>query len=385
MFRPCSTTAGILLILAFTACQSAKIGKTEFDDGIYSYSFERVTEAVQTESLYLGSGMQYSYRVAKTSSGNAIIMEENRFSLPEFYGKGEILEIGKDGKISSPTNETVRGNATTDGRISWTGTFTEHGQAVQITEYGLLLEEFRNRLSPSSMNGKYSVKLGGMYGDFDFTLVDGVATGENGIFCVNSDGEWRSRMSMKVIQSISGVSGANTMADVTTYGKIEPDGSVSYQMISGVNGVLSGADSRTTSFSGARISTSVENAQKNSAEDGTLVPERLESDRNAPKWFSRDVSEKNGKIAVCARQSANDRSTARKIAISTALAEISSVRALRVKSEISIDSEDSAAKDGRTALHELIETESLSDVQFSVENEFFDEKTGNFYVRVSEK
>lgn len=350
-----------------------------FDDGIYSYSFERITESVQTESLFRASGMDFLQIQSKISSGNAIVLKNRQFVLPEFYGKTEILTINKDGTISSPTNESISGKGLKDGRIAWTGTFEEHGQTVQISEYALMLPEYKNLLAPTSFNGKYKVKLNKTFGELEFELKDGLAKSDVSTFTVNKDGEFRSHFSMKMIQKMGENTQANTLSEYSAFGKINADGSISYKMYSETNGNVE-TNSNSLAFTGTKIANVVND---DNFKDSLETPEKI-NDKNRPKWFNFQPQFTKNTITVCAKKAAKDKQTAKKIALATALSEVTSQKAIDVKTELAIN-ENTSSKNASRSLQELIEIESSSKVEYKILKEYFDEKTGNFYIKIESK
>lgn len=350
-----------------------------FDDGIYSYSFERITESVQTESLFRASGMGFLQIQSKISSGNAIILKNRQFVLPEFYGKTEILTINEDGTISSPTNESISGKGLKDGRIAWTGTFEEHGQTVQISEYALMLPEYKNLLAPTNFNGKYKVKLNKTFGELEFELKDGLAKSDVSTFTVNKDGEFRSHFSMKMIQKMGENTQANTLSEYSAFGKINADGSISYKMFSETNGNVE-TNSNSLAFTGTKIANVVND---DNFKDSFETPEKI-NDKNRPKWFNFQPQFTKNTIIVCAKKAANDKQTAKKIALATALSEVVSQKAIDVKTELAIN-ENTSSKNASRSLQELIEIESSSKIEYKILKEYFDEKTGNFYIKIESK
>ncbi|MBR1614828.1 MAG: hypothetical protein IJ673_05030, partial [Treponema sp.] len=148
---------GLLLCAASILFSCATGGKllsdTDFEDGIYSCSYERVTENVQTESLYLNSGMDYSLWQSAVMSGTAVEMSGRKFTQGGFYDdegrlSGLELTINADGTIFSEQNESVSGKAYSDGRIFWSGVVEEHGQKKFVTEYAYLRRVYETSLAP---------------------------------------------------------------------------------------------------------------------------------------------------------------------------------------------------------------------------------------------
>ena len=285
------------------ATNAGRISDSDFEDGIYSYSYERVTESVQAESLFLGTSGGYSLWQTQTTKGLAVQMQGKTFFEGGFYGDDGLpseipLSINPDGTIFSEANETVTGKATKDGRIFWSGIIEEHAQKFLVSEYALLTREYESSLAPSSLNGKYKVTLDKRYGELEFSLENGIAKSDVSKFIVDSNGEFRSHLSTKIIQKIGGEYQTGTLVDISSFGKINSDGKVSYKMYSGTSSsVDSSSDSEnagTLSFSGEKIVESAESAFENSAKTSAKKEESA-SKVKKPSWFKNEMSENKGK------------------------------------------------------------------------------------------
>lgn len=375
------------------ATNAGRISDSDFEDGIYSYSYERVTESVQAESLFLGTSGGYSLWQTQTTKGLAVQMQGKTFFEGGFYGDDGLpseipLSINPDGTIFSEANETVTGKATKDGRIFWSGIIEEHAQKFLVSEYALLTREYESSLAPSSLNGKYKVTLDKRYGELEFSLENGIAKSDVSKFIVDSNGEFRSHLSTKIIQKIGGEYQTGTLVDISSFGKINSDGKVSYKMYSGTSSsVDSSSDSEnagTLSFSGEKIVESAESAfeNENSENSEKTSAKKEESATNAkkPSWFKNEVAESKGKLSSCASASAKGKSVARKIAITTALSKIASHKALSVKSETVSKNE----ADGRSLL-ELIDIMSSQNIDYEIESEYADKESQTYFVKIKEK
>ena len=394
---------GLLLcaasILFSCATNDALLSDTDFEDGIYSCSYERVTENVQTESLYLNSGMDYSLWQSSVMSGTAVEMSGRKFTQGGFYDdegrlSGLELSIDADGTIYSEQNESVSGKAYADGRIFWSGVVEEHGQKVFVTEYAYLSRVYETSLAPSKLNGKYKVNLDRRFGELEFTLKNGIAESDVSKFIVDKNGEFRSRNSMKIVQRLGGECQANTMLDVTSYGKIDSDGKVTYKMYAGTSSAIDSADSSnengTLSFTGEKVALSAEesvsdegtsDSETSSAEEKPSMQEKSKLQQpNFPSWYKNEVEERNGKLVSCAHASARGKSVAKNIALTTALSKISSHKALSVKSE-SISKLDGDTR----SLMELIEIMSEGKIDYEIEEEYADKESQTYFVKIKEK
>ncbi|MBR6912912.1 MAG: hypothetical protein IKN34_03785, partial [Treponema sp.] len=202
-------------------------------------------------------------------------------------------------------------------------------------------------------------------------------------FIVDSNGEFRSHLSTKIIQKIGGEYQTGTLVDISSFGKINSDGKVSYKMYSGTSSsVDSSSDSEnagTLSFSGEKIVESAESAFENSAKTSAKKEESA-SKVKKPSWFKNEMSENKGKLSSCASASAKGKSVARKIAITTALSKIASHKALSVKSETVSKNE----ADGRSLL-ELIDIMSSQNIDYEIESEYADKESQTYFVKIKEK
>ena len=394
---------GLLLcaasILFSCATNDALLSDTDFEDGIYSCSYERVTESVQAESLYLSSGMDYSLWQSGTMSGTAVEMSGRKFTQGGFYDdegrlSGLELSIDADGTIYSEQNESVSGKAYTDGRIFWSGVVEEHGQKKFVTEYAYLSRVYETSLASSKLNGKYKANLDRRFGELEFTLKNGIAESDVSKFIVDKNGEFRGRNSMKIVQKLGGESQANTILDVASYGKIDSDGKVTYKMYAGTSSAVDSADSSnengTLSFTGEKVATSAEenvrgegaaDSETSSAEKKTSTQEKTNLQKpNFPPWYKNEVEERSGKLVSCAHASARGKSVAKNIALTTALSKIASHKALSVKSE------SSSKLDGDTrSLMELIEIMSERKIDYEMEEEYADKESQTYFVKIKEK
>ncbi len=397
-----------LLFPAFSAlcifsCASTDSVLTElpdsaFEDGFYDCSYERVTESVQAESLYIGSGMDYALWQTSTMSGTAVEITGRKFSHGGFYDDQEKLSgieltIRSDGSIFSEENASVSGRAYADGRIFWSGVVEEHGQKKLVTEYAYLRRVYETSLAPSSLNGKYKVNLDRRFGELEFTLNGGIAESDVSKFIIDESGEFRSRNSMKIVQKIGEQCQANTMVDVTSYGKIDSDGKVSYKMYAGTSSAVDSAASSNEngdgilSFTGEKVATSAESSSTSSSESSKNSSSSTSSSKkqdftsqNFPSWYKNEVEEKDGKLIACAYASANGKKVAKNIALTTALSKISSHKALSVKSETS------AKLDGDTrSLMELIEIMSSEKIAYEIKEEMADKESRTYFVKIMEK
>ncbi len=371
--------AFVFVAFVFASCVSSKNGgesgedgKSFFENGVYSYDFERVIENVQTESFYRASNVSYSMIQTKTEQGAAVIVRSRTFKIPEL---DDWLVIKDDGSIYSPTNSSVSGQATADGRIFWSGSFLQFDQVVRISEMALMLFVPKELRAPSAFNGSYKTEDGEWA--ISFSLLDGIAYADYGNFVVGNDGVFRSKFRMTIRQEVDGFLNSNTVAEFASEGKINDDASISYRVASGVNSTSNFAENAQV-FSGKRISQKVEMEDNYGLME---IPENFEDDKKSPKWFSFEIKKSNGKIFACARESAHDKHTAKNIAIASALAEISAYKAVEVCAKTKISADDFGKN--RTKLSEEIVLQSKSTQNFVVENEFFDEETQNAYVRVS--
>lgn len=377
-------------VLAIGLCSCAtnvgRLSDSDFEDGTYSYSYERVTESVQAESLFLGSDTAYSLWQSNTASGLAVQMNGRNFAEGGFYSDdGKLTElplsINGDGTISSSANETITGKATKDGRIFWSGMIEQHGQKMLVSEYALLTRVYESSLAPSSLNGKYKVELDKRYGELEFSLENGIAESDVSKFIVDANGEFRSRISTKILQKIGSEYQAGTLVDISSFGKIDENGKVSYKMYSGSSSSIDSPENDsenagTISFTGEKIiSASESTSGKKSAEKSANFTKT-----NKPAWFTQNVVESKGKLSSCASASAKGKSVAKNMAITTALSKIASHKALSVKSEAN----SSEGADGRSLL-ELIDLMSSQKIEYEIECEHADKETKTYFVKIKEK
>jgi len=371
------------------SCASSKINEFNddaFEDGIYSYSFERLTESVQTESLYKSSGIDYSLMQSNISSGYAVVVRNRVIELPGFFKEGKtenlILKIEKDGSVYSPTNESISGKATNDGRIAWSGIFEEYEQSKLISEYALFSRQYENQLAPSSMNGSYKVEMNKDFGNLEFELQDGIAKNEFNYFIVDNNGEFRSRFSLKIIQKMNDMIQTNRLADYVSFGKINEDGCISYKMFPDANGNINNntndEELKPFVFSGTKISNVINDDKFYDSSKSEIIKEK---DNSMPKWFSYRTVTKNNKIYVCAKKSAKSKETAKMIALTSALSQLATQRAIKIKTELDLKTEESENAKKRS-LYEVIDIQSSSNIEYKITNEYADKESKTYYVRI---
>lgn len=346
---------------------AAETAAAAFGDGVYSYDFERVVENVQTEAFYRSSGGSYTQATEKVAAGLAVVVKGRSFKIPEL---GDWLEIGEDGSVSSPTNPTVSGRALGDGRVLWSGTFSEFDQTVQITERAYVLPSAAESRAPSSLNGTYKTEPGDF--EFGFSLRDGVGESDNGGFIiVGKDGKFHSLYRIEMTQEMNGSTRRNIILDFSAEGSIDGDGALAYRVSLGTAGGA-GTGGSTLTYKGSRVSRSVPVGEDYATGE---TPEPFRRDGDEPEWFRLGVEEKDGRLYACASQDAHDGGTARRIAVLTALAEIAAHRAISAE----------AAGGPGGPLKDSLAAEAAKSGEPAVENEFYNEPTGRGYVRVSVK
>lgn len=341
----------ISCIVFLESCSTTKnvaFSKESFVDGVYSYDFQRVTESVQTEVFFRLSNINYSQMMEKTHSGTSIEIKNRVFKIPEF---ADFIKINDDGTIFSPTNSSIFGKAFADGRIFWSGTFLMFDQIVQVSEIALVkFVPLESRFS-SNMNGKYKTDDGDW--EIAFELFDGVAKGDFGSFIVDKNGKFATQFKIELLKKENSDLSSATTAQFSANGNISADGKLVYRILSEDEDVI---------YNGSRVSQKIEIAEENFAE--------TEIDKNAPDWFKEGVFESDGKLCACAKATAQNRETAKKIAEDTALAKIAAYNAMEKHTNSISFSENSAFSNEILNEFNAIKNYTTKEIFFDTKNRY---------------
>ncbi len=389
-------TAFFIFLLVFWSCKTTEKATVSQElskipaDGIYTYDFQRVTEMVQSEFLYKNSGINYNLFQVASTEGCGVEIQSGRLLVPEFIDYPLTIQISSDGKISSPENESLNGKILPDGRIFWHGFFQTRGQTYFLTESAVIGRKSAESLAPESMNGSYECDA------MHFVLKDGLAKSEFGSFTVDSNGEFKSDFSLKIIQNMNGQVNASTLANGHSAGKINADGSISFEISAGADSGIEGQEkkyavsgfksSSSTVFkqtSGPSISPAPETENQVAREKKDQAMESS-SKKNLPEWFSYTPVEKNGKLQICAWNSSKSKSVAKSMALAQALAELASCKSVRILSESKVTSQEDS-KESKGTLFEVFESQSVQETDYEIINSYADKESKTFYIQIQEK
>lgn len=189
-----------------------------FTDGMYWYENELFCEQEDYESLYAQPGLtnDYEYRIIFT--GFAVLVEDNKFIIPN---ENITIEIDRNGNMSSPDCSDLEGRINSNGEYYWSGTFYRNYEGIEYSEYlensGNLVLVTNNDISGRSLNGDYLLTEKEYFTPIVVNIKDGVLRqfpvenkpnniDEAGGIIVRADGSFYQRMHIinRIRMDISG-------------------------------------------------------------------------------------------------------------------------------------------------------------------------------------
>ncbi len=358
-----------IFILIFVSCASSQKGVFDFSDGVFSYDFERVTENVQSETLYRAGGLFFSQLTSKNAKGFAVKVKNRAFKIPE---TDDFLSIKKDGSVFSPTNPSVFGKLLSDGRIFWSGSFSRFGQTVQISEMAFLSPISQKSLAPSRFDGEYKLEEG----DFSicFSLKNGFASSDFGSFFVDFDGNFCISFVMSIFQGTSESESENAIARFFSKGNINADGSFFVSVFE--NRADFESEKEHARFFGKRVSLEVRDfSQKNEIESAKK--------ENAPEWFSWKIEQIGERVVAFGAQTARDKKSAVRIAVMSALSSVFAFKAIEDCSKSALNQAEIGGE--KCVFRQTMFENAKSTQDYTILDEFFDENSMSAFVRVEVK
>ncbi|WP_191017057.1 hypothetical protein [Treponema zioleckii] len=372
----------ILLLLAtcmfFFGCASVSssdgtVAEGFLADGAYFYEFERITELVQSETLYKASGVDYSLLQVENASDEAIFVKENSFLEPEFF-EDLALKIDSKGNIFSPTNPTVSGKySDDDGAVLWSGIFSQRGQNVMIIEEGFLVKVEQEYSAPKSLEGKYEISYNGE--KFDLLFKDGIAfSNELGMFIVGSEGGFSSSYKVKIERVTDKTKDTYIPKNSFTHGKLKEDGTIEIEISNAYTKInLSGKKILDADISG-EDSAQGSSLKKLRAIVSQSKDKKATTEEGKPEWFNEKTSFDGKKLTVSAKGNAKDKKTAAKIAEYTAAAQLAAQKTINVRK---------SKQNEEKSLLEVFRSQILNEESYKTENFFADKATKTFYISIS--
>ncbi len=370
---PLLTTCMFLFGCASADTPKEKASDVSLPNGAYFYEFERITELVQSETLYKAAGVNYSLLQTESATNIPVFVQENEFLVPEFP-EDLALKIDSKGNIFSPTNPTVSGKySDDDGAVLWSGIFSQRGQNVMIIEEGFLCDVEPAYYAPKSLEGKYELDYQG--DKFYLIFKDGIATSkELGSFIVGSEGGFSYSYKVKIERTTDKTKDTYIPKNSFTHGKLKEDGTIEIEISNDYTKInLSGKKIPDADISG-EDSAKESSLKKLRAIESRSKDEKATAEEGKPEWFNEKTSFDGKKLAVSAKGNAKDKKTASKIAEYTAAAQLAAQKTIRVR--------DLTENDEKSLL-EVFKSQILKEEDYKTENFFAEKATKTFYISIS--
>ncbi len=369
---PLLTTCMFFFGCASVGTPKDKANKVSVPDGAYFYDFERITELVQSETLYKAAGMDYSLLQSERATNIPVFVEENEFLVPEFP-EDLALKIDEKGNIFSPVNPTVSGKFLESGAIIWSGIFRQREQNVMIIEEGTLYDIEPDYYAPKSLEGKYEISYKEQ--KFDLLFKDGIAfSNELGMFIVGSEGGFSSSYEVKIERVTDKTKDTYIPKNSFTHGKLKEDGTIEIEISNAYTKInLSGKKILDADISGE------DSAQESSLKKLRAIvsqskDKKATTEEGKPEWFNEKTSFDGKKLTVSAKGNSKDKKTAAKIAEYTAAAQLAAQKTINVRK---------SKQNEEKSLLEVFRSQILNEESYKTENFFADKATKTFYISIS--
>lgn len=384
-----------IFVIACVVGINTSLFSASLKNGIYKFNYERMLKSLDVSETYKAFGIDAFQDILKSATGAAVQVKDSKFIDPE---SGVELKVAFDGKVSSPDNPSIQGSYKND-EISFFGFYEENNQTIQITLKGTL--EFYNTTARAvnDFDGTYkTTDLGtgrkqiahvkdGMYmWEYEDQAEDGsdfagwpMIIERDGSFYFTS--EYTTRSVMK------GFSEIVITNKTLSRGKLEPNGSISIDIISTTNGtgmqenqtpyVFTGskASGESDIKSGENIYTALEGKKKGSK---SAMAMRFAVKEKIPDWYKDNLEITETNIYACGKKTAViDLPSAAKLAESVAINSVRSYLGTQIKTSSYAKSEN-----GEKYLYKTMDSLSEEQIDYEIVNQFLDESTNIAYVKV---